>query len=422
LSNEPALRVRVESSSALSQLDPRELPEGLRGPRLLAGFRYLAHPVALKLRIEPVQPQIQSHAAAILSLGLDEDAFEGWVDYQISKVGIFTAKVKFPNRWEVASVGDKNTVEDFQVATEGEYKTLTVNLKNQALGAFRLPFRFTAKGSAAPGQVVVETLQVLGTQQDRGLFGVSAPKALKLTTLERTRAASASVQALVGLLTRLSAEYDLPLAYSYTQVPAAVKIELERRKTEISVTGLHSIVVADAGLKVTAELKYFIDFAAVEKLSFSLPKALDDRFHVRAAGLKEKKRLGEKGGRSTWELTFQDKVLGPLAVLIDYEEDLKGLEPEKPQKVAIADVRAEEVKSQQGYVCVLKEGALEIEPKTVNLEPVEAASLPPEMGQRGQRNLQQSGGSQSICFHGWFPVSFGSALQVPAAVSTFHVG
>ena len=384
VAGEPSLRVRVESSSGLSQVDPRELPQGLATPRLLAGFRYLAHPLALKLRIETVSPQIQSQTATVVSLGLDEDVLFGIVDYQISKVGIFSAQLRFPARWEVASVGDKQTVEDFQVAAEAAQKLLTVNLKNQAIGAFRLPFRFTAPGSAAPGEATVEPVQVVGTQQDKGLFGVSAPKAFKLTTIERAKAASANVQALAasGLLAQLPPDFDLPLAYSYTQSPASVKLSLERRKTEISVTGYHVATVTDAGLKVSHQLKYFIEYAAVDKLRFSIPRALDERIHVPPfAALKEKKRVEEKDGRSVWELTLQDKVIGPLAVLIEHEEDLKGLEPEKPQDVPIADVRAEEVKSQQGYVTVRKEGALEIAPQAENLEPIEAASLPAELRQ-----------------------------------------
>ena len=382
LAHEPALRVRVESSSGLSQVDPRELPEGLRLPNLLAGFRYLAHPLAVKLRIEQVQPQIQSSTTTVTSLGLDEDVLTGWVDYQVSKVGIFIARLRFPNRWEVATVGDKQTVEDFQVATEGEYKVLTVNLKNQALGAFRLPFRFTGAGRGAPGEVVVEPVQVLGTQQDKGLFGISAPKAFKLTTVERTKASSANVQMLVatGLLAQLPQDFDLPLAYTYTQYPASVKGSLERRKTEIRVTGYHVATVGDSGLKVSHELRYFIEFAAVDRLTFSLPKELDDKFHIQQfAAMKEKKRLGEKEGRSLWEVTLQDKMLGPLNILIEHEDNLKGLEPEKPQEVAISNVSAEEVKSQQGYVVVRKEGSLEIKPDAANLEPVEGASLPAEL-------------------------------------------
>src|SRR5262249_38928638 len=147
------------------------------------------------------------------SIGPDEDGLSGWVDYTISKVGVFALKLKFENRWDVASVGDAQTVEDFQTAADGTYKVLTVNLKNKAMGTFRLTFKLTGSSRATPGQITIEPVQVLETQQDRGLLGISAPKAFKLTTVERTKMASANVQQLYasGLLSQLPQDFELPL-------------------------------------------------------------------------------------------------------------------------------------------------------------------------------------------------------------------
>jgi hypothetical protein len=177
----------------------------LRSNNLLAGFRYVAHPLALSLKIDTILPQIQSSVTAVAGIGIEEDTLTGWVDYRISKVGIFALKLKFNARWEVASVGDPKTVADFQPAPDGNDKILTVNLKDIAIGNFRLPFKLTSSGHATPGELTLDTVQVVGTQQDGGLFGVSAPKAFKLTTGERNKMTSANVQALVatGLLAQL---------------------------------------------------------------------------------------------------------------------------------------------------------------------------------------------------------------------------
>jgi len=382
VAHESGLRLRIESSNGFSQIDPRELPDALKRPNLLAGFRYLAHPLSLVLKIESVQPQIQSSVTAVTSLGLDEDGVSGWVDYTISKVGVFALKLKFENRWDVASVGDAQTVEDFQTAADGAYKILTVNLKNKALGNFRLPFKLSGPSRAAPGQISLEPVQVLDTQQDRGLLGISAPKAFKLTTVDRTKMVSANVQSLfaTGLLSQLPQDFELPLAYSYTQQPASVKIALERRQTEMRVTGYHTIIVAEAGIEMTHKLEYFIEFAGVDKLSFSLPSSLDDKFFdIKCPGLKEKKKSGENNGRSTWDILLQEKVLGSIAIVITHKENLKGLEAEKPQDIVIPDIRAEDVKGQQGYIAVRKETALEIKPTVSNLEPLESVNLPAEM-------------------------------------------
>ena len=59
--------------------------------------------------------------------------------------------------------------------------------------------------NAHAGQLTLESLQIVDTQQDRGLLGISAPKAFKLTTVERTKMVSANVQLLfaTGLLSQL---------------------------------------------------------------------------------------------------------------------------------------------------------------------------------------------------------------------------
>ncbi len=263
VSHDAGLRLRVENSTGLSQIDARELPETLRGGNILAGFRYVAHPLALSLKIDTILPQIQSTVTAVASIGIEEDVLTGWVDFKISKVGIFTAKLKFPGRWEVASVGTPETIEDFQTAPDGTDKILTVNLKNKAIGDFRLPFKLTAPGRAAPGELTLESVQVIGTQQDAGIFGISAPRAFKLTTADRGKMASANVQLLVktGLLAQLPQDFDLPLAYSYTAQPASVKVTVERRQTEIRVTGLHTIIVTEGGLEMRHKLGYFIVYA-----------------------------------------------------------------------------------------------------------------------------------------------------------------
>lgn len=385
LAHEAGLRVRVETATGLSQVDPRELPDTLKQPGLLACFRYLAHPLALAVKVEQVQPQIQSEVKAVVSLGLEEDTMFGFVEYQIAKVGIFALKLKVESRWEPVTVGEPAAVEDFQTAADGQYKVLTVNLKNKALGTFRLPFKFNGPSRAAPGELVLETVQVPDTQQDKGLLGVSAPKAFKLTTVERTKMSSANVQQLfaTGILAQLPPDFDVPLAYSYNQQPASVKVLLERRQTEIRVTGCHTVIVSEAGLEMNHKLEYVIEFAGVDRLQFSVPSSLDDKlFDVKCPGFKEKRKTGTKDGRSTWEVLLQEKALGPVPVTIVHKENLKGLEPEKPQEITVPDIRAEgaeDVKAQTGFIAVRKESGLEIEPKATNLEPLEAVNLPAEM-------------------------------------------
>ncbi len=111
-----------------------------------------------------------------------------------------------------------------------------------------------------------------------------------------------------------------------------------------------------------------------------MPTALDEKLvDVKCAGMKEKKKVSDANGRSKWEILLQEKTLDMVVVDIVYKENLVGLLPEKPQDILVPDVRAEDVSSQNGYIAVRKESALEIKPDAVNLESLDTMALPPEM-------------------------------------------
>ena len=55
-------------------------------------------------------------AVTVVKLGQEEDAWIGWVDYAIAKAGLFRLQLRVPERWNVASIGAPNTVEDYQVS------------------------------------------------------------------------------------------------------------------------------------------------------------------------------------------------------------------------------------------------------------------------------------------------------------------
>jgi hypothetical protein len=381
--HDPALRVRIEETAGLSQLSTPELPVELRAADIFAGFRRLAPPSTLKLRVEEVKPVVRSSAVSLVVLGADEDQLIGWVDYQIEKAGVFKLHLKTDVRWEPLAIGDEKSVEDFQSVVEGAEKLLTINLKNRALGALRLPFKFTGPGRAAEGEVELSPPRVSESAQDKGVFGLAAPRAFKAGTVKCEKAAAADVRKILetGLAAQLSAEAAAPLlAYAYNRGPASARVRLERQKQEIRVTGLHAFTVAESGLEGAHTLRYQVEFAAAERLRFSLPSALDDVFRVECPGFKEKKKVSADAGRSVWDVFLQDKVLGVVALKITHKEDFPGFEPELPRDVALPDVRGEDVAGQLGFIVIRNEGLLEISPKESNIERTEPTALPPEIG------------------------------------------
>ncbi len=382
--HEAGLNVRLLETKGLSQLDKDEVPEPLR-PSLGVGFRYLAQPLSLTLGVEKITPSIQSSATSVVILGPEEDAWVGWIDYTIAKAGVFRLELRVPLRWSVASMGDPGTVENFQ-AVDGPdgVRAIAVNLKSRALGSFRLPFRLAAPGSGTAGEATLSPPVVAGSQEDRGLFAVSAPKALSLSTVERQKMSSADVEALFksGIMTQVGADTAIPLTYSYREGPASVKVRMEAKKTEIDVLAQHLVEVSDGGIKLTHLLDYEVLYAAVDHLSFTAPSSLDGALKVEAKEKKEVRKVSSDQGRTVWEVVLQAPALGGVSLTVTHEE-MKALEPGKPFQYAVPIVHARDAREKQGFVALRKEGTLEIVPRPAGMEAVDTADLPDKL-RRGQ--------------------------------------
>ena len=382
-SHDNGLDVRVAATTGLSQLDKEEVPEALRGGPGV-GFRYLAQPLALGVAVEKITPSIRSTTTSVVSLGREEDVWTGWVDYDIAKAGVFRLLLKVPARWNIVQIGAENAVEDAQASEERDgLKTIAVNLKSKALGAFKLPFKFTAQGSAAAGAVTLAAPVVADSGQDRGIFGVSAPKAFNVSTVERRAMTSADVDALFksGIMNQLGPEAGLPLTYGYREAGPAVTVRLEAKQTEIDVLAQHLIEIRDGGIAVTHYLDFEVLYAAVDRLTFSAPATLDNLLKVEAGAKKELRRLSSDQGRSLWELTLQAPVLGAVPVTITHETDLKALQTGRPFAYEVQFIEARDARAHNGFVAIRKEGTLEIADQPRNMEAIDASDLPDKLRQ-----------------------------------------
>jgi hypothetical protein len=382
--HESDLNVRIQSTTGLTQQDREEVPEALRGD-LGVGFRYFAHPLALSLQIEKITPRIRSFTTSVVSLGKEDDVWVGWIDYEITRAGVFRLEIKVPPRWSWDSVRDPSTAVDYpETIDAGGVRTIVLNLKSKALGAFRLPLRLTAPGSANPGEATIAPPIVAGSEQDRGLFGVSAPKAIDLSTGEREKMTPADVDELFrsGIMTQVGAEAGMPLTYSYREQPASVKVKLEAKKTKVDLLAQHLVEVSDGGVKLTHILDYEILYAAVERLTFTAPSALDGVLKVEAKQKKELRKGASDQGRTTWELILQAPALGAVSVTVTHEE-LKALEPGKPFTYVVPIIQSSDVQEKNGFVAIRKEGTLEIVPQPTGMEAIDVGDLPDKL-RRGQ--------------------------------------
>jgi hypothetical protein len=392
LTHDPNLKVRVTSARGLSQLDPQEVPEDLRQD-LRAGFRYLAPPEALELAVEPIVPQVKSSTTSVVVLGRERDVWVGFVDYQIARAGVFRLDLRVPSRWSVEEIGGTDTVEDHPSGEVADgLRRITVNLKSRQLGGFRLPFRLAAEGSAAQAEATLSPPYVAGSEQDRGVFGVSGPRSLELTTLERSRMTSADVQELfrAGVMGLVSSEADTPLAYSYakheTGAPATVKLAVKPKQQTINVLVQQLVeTTSDDRILVTYYLDYEVLYKEAESLEFTAPSSLDGKLKVESKDVKESPAPSALApGVSLYRVALQSPTTGSVSLTATHELSPPPLEAGVPKEVSIPLLRPHgTLNAVRGYIALRKAGKLDVRSRPSGLEVVEAANLPDKL-RRGQ--------------------------------------
>lgn len=383
-SNDDELIVRATNQRGLSQVDPQEVPEDLRG-LLGLGFRYLAHPLALTVSIEKITPEVRAATTSVITLSREEDQWLGWIDYTILRAGLFRLAFQVPEGWQVDTVGDASQVEDFQTTTENGLTTVTVSMKSKVSGEFRLPFRLLREGTARAGDLTLAPPRVVGVSQDRGLFGVSAPRSLEVVTGSLSDMLNADVDALIrsGIMGQVSADAGIPRAYRYLKQPASVALQLTEKRTEIDVLAQHLVEVADGEVRVTHLLDYNVLYAPVSSLRFQAPTALDERLQVEAKHKTQVRKTGTEGDQSIWEVSLQPPALGAVTITLLHTSELEAFQAGAPRVEMIPLVRAVGVRAEQGFVAIRKEGRLEILPEAESMEAIDVADLPDKL-RRGQ--------------------------------------
>ncbi|MGE3163854.1 MAG: hypothetical protein AB7O52_03045 [Planctomycetota bacterium] len=384
LSQDPGLIVRTTASRGLSQVDPEEVPQSLRSA-LGLGFRYLAQPLSLTLAIEKIVPEVRGGSTSVVVLGREEDQWLGWIDYSISKAGLFRLGFRVPSGWDLDQIGHPGQIDEYQSTEEAGNLVVTLTTKTSVIGGFRVPFRLVREGNARPGELSLAPPEVLGAIQDRGLLGVSAPRAFEVVTIDREGLLDADVDELFrsGIMGQVSSEAGIPRAYRYRKVPATVKLRLDDKKTEIDVLAQHLVEVADGELRLTHFLDYDVRFAPVDSLRFVAPTALDTILQVEAKHKTQVRRVPGAAGLTEWIVSLQPPLIGAVTLTLTHPLDLQGLESGRALNHVVAIPHSSGVRSEKGFVAIRKEGTLEIVPTARNMEDIDASDLPDKL-RRGQ--------------------------------------
>lgn len=392
------LRGEVTSRTGLLQIDAGELPPPLAGQEWTYSYRYAAVPFDLTISIEKLLPQIEVDELVETYVEPNQITTNLLAILNIQRAGVFQVNLDVPVGYEVRAVQgrdaagaaaaqvDSHHLEEVEVVPDPakpnekvKQKTkLVVNFSRKALGRVALWVELQRRSDDAnllspTGKVSVVNLPLprvnpTTVARSTGRMIVYAPESLRLSPKETKGLRPISVsEALTGVeSTRAGRFPDLRelLSYAYTQEPASLIIEAERRKPYIEARQLISAHIDSGVVKYEVTFFFNIQFSGVKSLRIDVPKDLAGEIRNVSDSIREQRMepqpMDVAADAVAWELTGEGELLGEVKVNLEWETKLGELEIGKAKTIALPKLMARGVDRHWGQITASKAETIEI--------------------------------------------------------------
>ena len=382
-----SLRGEVTTRNALLQIDAADLPAPLAGQDWPFAYRYAAHPYSLTISAEKVRPQIEVDELVEVYLEPQQTTFDLLAIYNIQKAGVFQLELQVPEAFEVrqvlgrevagaaAVVVDSHHVDEVLLADGKKAKTkLVVNLARKALGRVALWVELQRRQEDANLQTPTGKKSVLDLTIPRvatakllrttGRLMVYAPESLRINPTEtkglRAIAMSEAAQGIESTRGGRFAETRPFLAFAYTQEPAQLQVDAERRQPFITAEQLLFVQVESGVAKYEVTFNYNILYSGVKTLRMDVPAALYEQKELRLppGAMKEKKLQPQPAdvaqGDVALELSSDAEFLGPNVIKFVGERKLAEMQVGQSVGIELPVLRPRGIDRHTGKIAAAK--------------------------------------------------------------------
>jgi len=319
------------------------------GLTLRRAFRYADATASLSLNASAVQPDVRVETRDTLSLGEDHTTLADSFTVDITRAGIFNLSFLMPTNFDVDSISGAVLNQWTEAKTEAG-RVITLHLSGKTLGrqdfAITLagPGVKTARGWKVPQVVLREANKQHGTLlivPEQGM-GLQAAAREGYTQLDPQKS---------GI------RQKGVLAFSLSQVPSNLTLDIDQVDPWIEVTSLQHAAVREAQLKITANLLYQIKNAGLRAFRVFLPTNAESvRFQGEQVSDFLKMTNAITNGLQEWEVKLDRRVIGQYLLQATYQTPI----PAQAAEATLAGVQAAEVNSQRGFVTVQSDPRLQV--------------------------------------------------------------
>jgi len=380
----------------LLQLDQNDLPATLRKTAWAFAYRYGAVPYELALRVEKVQPRVSTTELIEASLSSDRLELDWQGLYQIEDAGVFQLRVDLPDGFEVRDVQGKRigksaaaTVDSYhRVAPDSD--TWLVNLAKKAIGSVGLEVKMrralddpnlltpTGKSSVVPVPLIRATSADL--EFSRGTLVFKSPESLRVNPEKSDGMRSisfAEAYQTVPAAPSSGAPVKPVLAYAFTKGPAALIVNVERRRPQITARQLLQTEVEAGVVKYHASFYYDIKYSGVKSLRIDVPADLAD--DIRDITKSPRRSVAEPQpddvakGYIAWSFAGEAELLGPVRIQLAWEQKIDELKVGTSREVELPRLVPRAVDRANGQIVISKSESIDVQPtgKPKGLRPID---------------------------------------------------
>jgi hypothetical protein len=157
------------------------------------------------------------------------------------------------------------------------------------------------------------------------------------------------------------------LAYTYTQGPVNLSLDVERRKPFITARQLLLATVESGVIRYEASLFFDVRYSGVKSLRLDVPAELAAEMHNQTRSVAREATLDPQPddvaeGYVAWSLTGETEFLGEVRIKFDWEKQIGELAVGKSQEEVLPRLRPENVDRAWGQIVITKAETLDVWP------------------------------------------------------------
>jgi hypothetical protein len=330
------LEVRTTAAEDLRQIDRGEaaLPQSLAEARerVQLAYRFVMRPWSLELAVNPEAPEVRARAEHGVSIGLRKTRYASRLVFELSGAPRRTLRVLIGEEFLLTSVNGEAITDWF--VENGE---LVLDFGQPRTGRIEVALEGHLPRDPADTAAVIITPLPLELDRQESLLAVwvDAVYAATLDAFETWR--TIDREQLPAELRQLQSAAPQFALRSSAAEPELVNLNVARQQPQITADAVTLIALSDVSVDYGLTLRWTIERAATDLLSFTVPSWLQDRLEITGEAIRQTTQTLTEDGRVRWTVQLTDAVRGEYLL-----SAIATLPPPGDNQIAAPDVGFEQ--------------------------------------------------------------------------------